>query len=1046
MADGKVLWSGAYGDAEAAFVAILGPRDDAAWRPSVDYLSMEASGLRAEELAASWTESERCANVRAAALAVVMALESRDVVEAQEVLPAAKVRLRCAILLGFHSRLAWRNVTFSRARIASAAVMGAVLGWMSSSAISLPTDTWRMGVFLFASVFVAFGNQSELPSLATSRAVVFRQTSARPRLYSEFEWALTYAIVSVPLAIVVVVLFSTLVYWPGRFASGFQHFLIWLLILFLFDRAVISILRCGCCAWELPSTAQALGVLFIDFSLLWSGYYLLRPVMPAWLAWACFVSPAFWAVEGLAVNSLSPSIVSSYGYINNVMGLWGSVIFLFVWWVVFTLLLPVVLATRRHERIMAPRGAVRDSSRAHGPQAYLTPATCLHSIALSFKCLSYDVVCTDGTLKRLLDNVTAELIPGTITALIGASGAGKTTLMNALAHRLPRGEGQLLGSFSINGREVDYASLMAVASYAQQNDAHFPMDTVGEALTFAVRLRRANVTHAEAAASALSIAEELHLNTAERVAMLGACEAKRLTLGVELAAGGGLLFADEPTSGLAAPEAEAVMSALVRVAAAGRSICVTLHQPSASIFSKATNVVVLAAGGRCVYAGEIGVGGSQLDGALEKLGAPRRPHATNPARWALEFAAAFAIAHTVTAVPEELTDELEPSPVDEQPLQSGAANNETASSAQASPPALTRQLSSFSEIVAAPEDLTATMPTGDLTIESRPVTEPHLITPDEQEATLVEHIIVAPPNGAPASIDYTVSTPAVMRQVSALCSRTFREKIRLWSVLRTRFGSVLALALALGLLASSPGNDVVSYAETRTVMGLGLAGPSLVAIVFLTTTSVNFAGRIAARDREFQSHTTSPLIYATIVIFVELSDAALASLLFTVIVYPAAHLRAGAGFWFFFALNAFVLSSFFIALAAALVFLTADLAITQIIGGLCISICFLFAGLIMPVSATPPFWKGLYYAVPTSHILRAITVNQFYCVGLYCPTIVPPEQPPISQYAFILELLTLSPEYDHEYPIAETGWAALAASILAILACAALVCRTIRAF
>ena len=50
-------------------------------------------------------------------------------------------------------------------------------------------------------------------------------------------------------------------------------------------------------------------------------------------------------------------------------------------------------------------------------------------------------VCFSYGNKRIIDNITLELKPGTLTALVGPNGAGKSTLLHLLQGRLQRDSG-----------------------------------------------------------------------------------------------------------------------------------------------------------------------------------------------------------------------------------------------------------------------------------------------------------------------------------------------------------------------------------------------------------------------------------------------------------------------------------------------------------------------------------------------------------------------------------------------------------------------------
>jgi ABC-type multidrug transport system ATPase subunit len=71
-------------------------------------------------------------------------------------------------------------------------------------------------------------------------------------------------------------------------------------------------------------------------------------------------------------------------------------------------------------------------------------------------------------------------------------------------------------------------------------------------------------------------------------------------------------FLDEPTSGLDARSAGAVMSAVSNVAANGRTVMVTIHQPSIEIFESFDRLVLLGMGGEGIYIGGIGHESSDL--------------------------------------------------------------------------------------------------------------------------------------------------------------------------------------------------------------------------------------------------------------------------------------------------------------------------------------------------------------------------------------------------------------------------------------------------
>lgn len=88
---------------------------------------------------------------------------------------------------------------------------------------------------------------------------------------------------------------------------------------------------------------------------------------------------------------------------------------------------------------------------------------------------------------QLLVNVTGAFRPGVLTALVGVSGAGKTTLMDVLAGR--KTGGVIEGSIQISGYPKKQETFARISGYCEQSDIHSPCLTVLESLLFSAWLR-----------------------------------------------------------------------------------------------------------------------------------------------------------------------------------------------------------------------------------------------------------------------------------------------------------------------------------------------------------------------------------------------------------------------------------------------------------------------------------------------------------------------------------------------------------------------------
>lgn len=105
---------------------------------------------------------------------------------------------------------------------------------------------------------------------------------------------------------------------------------------------------------------------------------------------------------------------------------------------------------------------------------------------VEFEDLSYQVMQRQERVQ-LLHRITGVASKGEVTAIIGPRGAGKATLLNALAGRLVHGN--LDGFTTLDGQLVAPPLMKRLSTFVMQGDQLFPMLTVWETLRFAAEVR-----------------------------------------------------------------------------------------------------------------------------------------------------------------------------------------------------------------------------------------------------------------------------------------------------------------------------------------------------------------------------------------------------------------------------------------------------------------------------------------------------------------------------------------------------------------------------
>jgi ABC-type multidrug transport system ATPase subunit len=88
---------------------------------------------------------------------------------------------------------------------------------------------------------------------------------------------------------------------------------------------------------------------------------------------------------------------------------------------------------------------------------------------------------------QLLTDISGAFRPGVLTALVGVSGAGKTTLMDVLAGR--KTSGSIEGSITLSSYPKKQETFARISGYCEQSDVHSPNVTIYESILYSAWLR-----------------------------------------------------------------------------------------------------------------------------------------------------------------------------------------------------------------------------------------------------------------------------------------------------------------------------------------------------------------------------------------------------------------------------------------------------------------------------------------------------------------------------------------------------------------------------